>query len=59
MHVSVWFCIFFLCVYEFQQRTDFCNDLYDKKQIVKKKKKKAGSTAVYNVVQSARSSKRT
>lgn len=49
---------FFLCVYEFQQRTDFCNDLYDKKQIVKKKKK-AGSTAVYNVVQSARSSKRT
>lgn len=31
--------VFFLCVYEFQQRTDFCNDLYDKKQIVKKKKK--------------------
>lgn len=42
---------FFLCVYEFQQRTDFCNDLYDKKQIVKKKKKQAAqqSTMLYSL----------
>lgn len=43
--------VFFLCVYEFQQRTDFCNDLYHKKQIVKKKKKQAAqqSTMLYSL----------